>query len=47
MYYAIEIDSSLFLSGSFKCLLLGFSGLSPGCHEDIFFSLMWIYPLYL
>jgi hypothetical protein len=41
MYYAIEIDSSLFLSGSFRVLL--------GCPSgDVFgMSSMWIYLLYL
>jgi hypothetical protein len=37
MYYAIEIGSSLFISGSFRVFF-----------EVVFWlSLMWIYPLYL
>jgi hypothetical protein len=42
MYYAIEIDSSIFLSGSFEGFLRMFSA------SGIFrMSSMWIYPLYL
>jgi hypothetical protein len=41
MYYAIEIDSSLFLSESFRVV----SGMSPGVLFDL--SSMWIYPIYL
>jgi hypothetical protein len=43
MYYAIEIDFSLFLLGSFGV----FFGMSWGLFWDVFFSSMWIYPLYL
>jgi hypothetical protein len=43
MYYAIEINSSFFLSGSFGglsgCLPLRFSRLSSGCHGDVFILL--------
>jgi hypothetical protein len=36
MHYAIEIDSSIFLSGSFGDVLLKVSGIVPGCFSGPF-----------
>jgi hypothetical protein len=44
MYYAVEIGSPLFLSGSFEIFPRMFSW----AFQDYFgLSSMWIYPLYL
>jgi hypothetical protein len=43
MYYAIEIDYPLFLSGSFRVFtgfFLDFPGIVPGCLGDVFWVVL-------